>query len=191
MVADISICRPMRSETASSTIVEVRMARLERWNVPLPAAPVPGLSSRSADRKARRTPSRVPAASYSARCLRLAAAETRQSFSRRQQKLEEPPARFVFSQETFPVQRPEPLLSKARSDISAAWINSTAAPVGRASQHREADDEGDRGDGSGRGNGRDEAGGAARAAGGGARRPFGRELRRRRCSGSCVGIHRG
>src|SRR4029434_7671769 len=81
----------------------------------------------------------------------------RQSSSRRQQKLEEPPARFVFSQETFPVRRPEPLLSKARKDISAAWINSTAAPVGRASQQREAEDEGDRGDGSGCGNGRDEA----------------------------------
>src|SRR5215470_10911317 len=128
MVADISICRPMRSETASSTIVEVRMARLERWNVPLPAAPVAGLSSRSADRKARRTPSRVRLASFSARCLRLATAETRQSSSRRQQKLEEPPARFVFSQETFPVRRPEPLLSKARSDISAAWIKLVERP---------------------------------------------------------------
>src|SRR5262245_9154491 len=178
MVTDISICRPMRSETASSTIVEVRMARLQRWNVPLPAAPVPGLSSRSADRKARRTPSRVPAASYSARCPRLATAETRQSSSRRQQKLEEPQGRFVSSQETFPVRRPEPLLSKARSDISAAWINSTAAPVGRASQYREADDEGDRGDGPGCGNGRDEAGGAARAPG---------SDKRRRRSGSCVG----
>src|SRR5262245_29368420 len=51
---------------------------------------------------------------------------------------------------------------------AAAWINSTAAPVGRASQHGEADDEGDRGDGPGCGNGRDDAGGAARAAGGGA-----------------------
>src|SRR6516225_7779002 len=121
----------------------------------------------------------------------LSAAETRQSSSRRQQKLEEAPARFVFSKETFPVRRPEPLLSKARSDISAAWINSTAAPVGRASQHREADDEGDRGDGPGCGNGRDEAGGAARAAGGVARQPLGRELRRCRCSGSCVGIHLG
>src|SRR5438477_6798550 len=121
----------------------------------------------------------------------LSAAETRQSSSPRQQKLEEPPARFVFSQETFPVRRPEPLLAKAGSDISAAWINSTAAPVGRASQHREADDEGDRGDGPGCGNGRDEAGGAARAAGGVARQPLGRELRRCRCSGSCVGIHLG
>ena len=100
-------------------------------------------------------------------------------------------ARFVFSQQTFPVRRPEPLLSKARSDISAAGINSTAAPVGRASQHREADDEGDRGDGPGCGNGRDEAGGAARAAGGVARQPLGRELRRRGRSGSCVGIHLG
>src|SRR5262249_12253998 len=121
----------------------------------------------------------------------LSAAETRHSSSWRQPKLEEPPARFVFSQETFPVRRPEPLLSKARSDISAAWINSTAAAVGRASQRREADDEGDRGDGPGCGNGRDEAGGAARAAGGVARQPLGRELRRCRCSGSCVGIHLG
>src|SRR5207248_1574185 len=52
-------------------------------------------------------------------------------------------------------------------------------------------DEGDCGDGPGCGNGRDEAGGAARAAGGVARQPLGRELRRCRCSGSCVGIHRG
>ena len=37
----------------------------------------------------------------------------------------------------------------------------------------EVPDEGDCGDGSGRGNGRDEAGGAARAAGGGARQPLG------------------
>src|SRR3954447_19968969 len=121
----------------------------------------------------------------------LLAAETKQSSSRRQQKLEEPLARFVFSQEAFPVRRPEPLLSKARSDISVACIDSTAAPVGRASQQREADDEGDRGDGPGCGNGRDEAGGTAPAAGGGARQPLGRELRRCRCSGSCVGIHRG
>src|SRR5262245_62048585 len=42
--------------------------------------------------------------------------------------------------------------------------------------------EGDRGDGRGGGNGRDEAGGAARAAG---------IDKRRRRSGSCVGIHLG
>src|SRR3954467_12073538 len=112
----------------------------------------------------------------------LLAAETKQSSSRRQQKLEEPLARFVFSQEAFPVRRREPLLSKASRDISVAYINSAAAPVGRASQHTEADDEGDRGDGPGCGNGRGEAGGAARAAGGD---------KRRRCSDSCVGIHRG
>src|SRR5882757_396960 len=46
----------------------------------------------------------------------------------------------------------------------------------------EVTDEGDCGDGSGCGNGRGEAGGAARAAGG---------YKRRRCSDSCVGIHRG
>src|SRR5262245_34898236 len=56
---------------------------------------------------------------------------------------------------------------------------------------REVTDEGDCGDGSGCGNGRDEAGGAARAAGGSARQPLGCELRRCRCSGSCVGIYWG
>src|SRR5438309_10220927 len=50
--------------------------------------------------------------------------------------------------------------------------------------------EGDCGDGSGCGNGRDEVSGAARTTGGVARQPLGRELRRCRCSGSCVGIHR-
>src|SRR4026209_2490471 len=39
--------------------------------------------------------------------------------------------------------------------------------------------------------GRGGGGGGARAAGGVARQPLGRELRRCRCSGSCVGIHRG
>src|SRR4051794_5418696 len=112
----------------------------------------------------------------------LLAAETKQSSSRRQQKLEEPLARFVFSQEAFPARRPEPLFSKARSDISVAFKGSTGAPVGRASKKREADDEGDRGDGSGCGNGWSEAGGAARAAG---------SDKRRRCSDSCIGIHRG
>src|SRR5438309_6864119 len=66
-----------------------------------------------------------------------------------------------------------------------------AATLQARTRHREVTDEGDCGDGSGCGNGRDEAGGAARAAGGGARQPFGRELRRCRCSGSGVGIHRG
>src|SRR6516165_405607 len=56
---------------------------------------------------------------------------------------------------------------------------------------REMRDEGNCSNGSGCGNGRDEASGAARAAGGGARQPLGRELRRCRCSGSCVGIHLG
>src|SRR5262245_33939618 len=42
---------------------------------------------------------------------------------------------------------------------------------------REVTDEGDRGDGSGCGNGRDEARGAARAAGGGARQPLGADYR--------------
>src|SRR5689334_5016034 len=95
----------------------------------------------------------------------LLAAEIKQSSSRRQQTLEEPLARFVFAQETFAVRRPEPLLSKARSDISVACIDWTAAPVRRASQQREADDEGDRGDRSGCGNGWSEAGGAAGAGG--------------------------
>ena len=68
------------------------------------------------------------------------------------------------------------------SRYSRPSINLTAAPIGRALQHREASDEGDRGDGPGCGNGRDEAGGAARAAG---------SDKRRRRSGSCVGIHLG
>src|SRR5262249_49910674 len=55
----------------------------------------------------------------------------------------------------------------------------------------EVGDEGNCKNGTGCGNGRDEAGGAARAPGGGARQPLGRELRRCRCSGSCVGIHLG
>src|SRR5438270_13879990 len=112
----------------------------------------------------------------------LLAAETKQSSSRRQQKLEEPLARFVFSQGTFAVRRPEPLLSKARRHISVACINLTAAPVGRASQHTEADDEGDGGDGPSCGNGRGEAGGAARAGG---------SDKGRRCSDACIGIHGG
>ena len=45
--------------------------------------------------------------------------------------------------------------------------------------HKEVDDEGDSGDGPGCGNGRNEAGGAARAAG---------SYKRRRRSDSCVGI---
>src|SRR5947208_12316386 len=49
----------------------------------------------------------------------------------------------------------------------------------RERQNKEADDEGDRRDGPGCGNGRDDAGGAARAAG---------SDKRRRRSGSCVGI---
>src|ERR1700756_4516546 len=48
-------------------------------------------------------------------------------------------------------------------------------------QHKEADDEGDCGDGSGCGNGRGEANGAARAAD---------SDKRSGCSDSCVGIHR-
>jgi hypothetical protein len=50
---DISTCRPTKLETASSSIVELRMARLQKWNVPLPAAPVREHSSRLADRRVR------------------------------------------------------------------------------------------------------------------------------------------
>src|ERR1700756_4960425 len=57
-----------------------------------------------------------------------------------------------------------------------------AATLQARTRHREVTDEGDCGDGSGCGNGRGEAGGAARSAGGD---------KRRRCSDSCVGIHRG
>src|SRR4029434_6179552 len=65
-----------------------------------------------------------------------------------------------------------------------------AATLQARTRHREVTDEGDCGDRPGCGYGRDEAGGAARAAGGVARQPLRRELRRCRCSGSCVGIHR-
>src|ERR1700756_3028212 len=57
-----------------------------------------------------------------------------------------------------------------------------AATLQARTRHREVTDEGDCGDGSGCGNGRGEADGAARSAGGD---------KRRRCSDSCVGIHRG
>src|SRR5262245_21905845 len=54
--------------------------------------------------------------------------------------------------------------------------------TGSNTYNGEVTDEGDCGDGSGCQNGRGEAGGAARAAGGD---------KRRCCSDSCVGIHRG
>src|SRR5215831_17096595 len=57
-----------------------------------------------------------------------------------------------------------------------------AATLLARTRNREVIYEGDCGDGSGCGNGRGEAGGAARAAGGD---------KRRGCSDSCVGIHRG
>ena len=57
-----------------------------------------------------------------------------------------------------------------------------AAAVQANTRHKETVGEGDRGDGPGCGNGRDDAGGAARAAG---------SDKRRRRSGSCVGIHLG
>ena len=57
-----------------------------------------------------------------------------------------------------------------------------AAAVQANTRHKETVDEGNRGDGPGCGNGRDDAGGAARAAG---------SDKRRRRSGSCVGIHLG
>src|SRR5215467_1928351 len=57
-----------------------------------------------------------------------------------------------------------------------------SAAVQARTRHGEAYDEGDRGDGPSCGNGRDEAGGTARAAG---------SDKRRRRSGSCVGIHLG
>src|SRR5438045_9399934 len=72
-----------------------------------------------------------------------------------------------------------------------SWDKGWSGYLAGENSHREVIDEGDCGDGPGCGNGRDEAGGTARAAGGGARRPLGRELRRCHCSGSCVGIHLG
>src|SRR5207237_4637096 len=70
---------------------------------------------------------------------------------------------------TVPVhatRRPERPLSERNTGTTKRW-------------DEEADDEGDRRDGPGCGNGRDDAGGAARAAG---------SDKRRRRSGSCVGI---
>src|SRR5207237_658230 len=69
-------------------------------------------------------------------------------------------------------------------------FDSVVAGLQARTQRGEVTDEGDCGDGSGCGNGRDEVSGAARATGGVARQPLGRELRRCGCSGSCVGIHR-
>src|SRR5262245_42459851 len=63
-----------------------------------------------------------------------------------------------------------------------SWDKGWIAAVQVRTQHREADDEGNRRDGPGCGNGRDDAGGTARAAG---------SDKRRRRSGSCVGIHVG
>src|SRR5690349_13085178 len=60
-------------------------------------------------------------------------------------------------------------------------VASKSAAVQARPRHGEAKDEGDRGDGPDCGNGRDEAGGAARAAG---------SDKRRRRSGSYVGIRR-
>ena len=71
----------------------------------------------------------------------------------------------------------DPFLSETRLGTKGG-----AATLQARTRHREVTDEGDCGDGSGCGNGRGEAGGAARAAGGD---------KRRRCSDSCVGVHRG
>src|SRR5215813_15343649 len=60
---------------------------------------------------------------------------------------------------------------------SGAPRSDGAAALQARTRHREVTDEGDCGDGSGCGKGRDEVDGAARAAGGGARQPLGRELR--------------
>src|SRR5205823_2903062 len=82
--------------------------------------------------------------------------------------------------------------SRPQSELTVyGWSpQETSATLQARTQHGEVTDEGDCGDGSGCGNGRDEVSGAARATGGVARQPLGRELRRCRCSGSCVGIHR-
>src|SRR6516225_4851337 len=83
------------------------------------------------------------------------------------------------------------VIIRMASVLSGLLLLSFAITLQARTRDGEVTDEGDCGDGSGCGNGRDEASGAARAAGGGARQPLGRELRRCRCSGSCVGIHRG
>src|SRR6266550_6270257 len=70
----------------------------------------------------------------------------------------------------------------ARSATYSSTRSATLYTLQARTRHRGVTDEGDCGDGSGCGNGRGEAGGAARAAGGD---------KRRRCSDSCIGIHRG
>src|SRR5215831_18242743 len=97
----------------------------------------------------------------------------------------QPTTKKTASTATFRPSLPTGYTSKA---IRSSNRNENPFSVKRL---REVIDEGDCGDGSGCRNGRDEVDGAARAAGGGARQPVGRELRRCRCSGSCVGIHRG
>src|SRR6516164_6139409 len=72
---------------------------------------------------------------------------------------------------------PPPRETKSGRSSTAYWTRSLFL-----TRHGEAVDEGDRGNGPGCGNGRDEAGGAARAAG---------SDKRRRRSGSCVGIYLG
>src|SRR6516164_10257220 len=86
----------------------------------------------------------------------------------------------------FPRSTARMLMHKADRLVSLPdWTYEGAATLQARTGHREVTDEGDCGDGSGCGNGRDEVDAAARAAG------VGRELRRCRCSGLCVGIHRG
>src|SRR5262245_10090459 len=82
------------------------------------------------------------------------------------------------------------LLVKERLDVERAFHPCNISTK-ETNDRGDSSHEGDRGDGPGCGNGRDEAGRAARAAGGGARQPLGRELRRCHCPGSCVGIHWG
>src|SRR5262249_29071069 len=78
--------RRTRRGTKSSTIGELRTAKLPKWSAPPPAAPAPGFSSRSAGKRARRTLSKARVASSSgliaAACLQQMAETTLSPASR-------------------------------------------------------------------------------------------------------------
>src|SRR5215471_15728949 len=85
---------------------------------------------------------------------------------------------------TKPLELADPtgwLLAWSLGGYMAARRNRTMTQYHFSQSEREMRDEGNCSHGSGCGNGRDEAGGPARTAGGGAHQPLGRELRRCRC----------
>src|SRR5262244_1336430 len=81
----------------------------------------------------------------------------------------------------------KPARSRVRLDLERAFHPCNISTK-ETNDRGDSSHEGDRGDGPGCGNSRDEAGRAARAAGGGARQPLGRELRRCHCPGHASGF---